>query len=449
MVELAEALTGTVEHADWAIFSKNGTDATTQCVTIARAATGKRKILVASGAYHGAAPWCTPGPSGVLAEDRAHLIEYRFNDLASVESAWDEAGDDAAGIVVSPIRHDIGIDLEAPAPSFAAGLRALCDRTGAVLILDDVRCGFRLHHGSSWEPLGVEPDLSAWSKAIANGYALGAVLGKQWLTDAARSIYTTGSFWFAAVSMAASLATLRVLADDDTVGRTVMTGTLLRQGLADQAATRGVDVTLSGPVQMPFLTFADDGDFALANTFARSCILGGVYLHPRHNWFVSGAMDEADVDRVLQVTDAPSTPCSRAPRRSEPSRPPVERALTPGRGHGSEPVAGVTDEQTRRRRLLVAGAQALGDGRVFSPNSPIVRTSCPPREPGPVPGPVTGCASLGEAQEATPSLLETKHPGEKAASAFTGSSSCGNAYVIGGWKGDGVTGDREAEDPVP
>jgi glutamate-1-semialdehyde 2,1-aminomutase len=303
IVELAEAMTATVDHGDWAIFSKNGTDATTQCVTIARAATEKRKILVAAGAYHGAAPWCTPGPAGVLPEDRAHLVEFRYNDLASVEAAMVEAGDDVAGVVVSPIRHDIGVDLEAPDPAFAHGLRGLCDRTGAVLILDDVRCGLRLHHGSSWEPLGVAPDLSAWSKAIANGYALGAVVGTDALRQAARSIYTTGSFWFAAVSMAASLATLHVLEEEDTVGRTVAMGTRLRQGLADQAATHGLDVTLSGPVQMPFMTFADDHDFALANAFARGAIFGGVYLHPRHNWFVSGAMDEADVDQVLAVTD--------------------------------------------------------------------------------------------------------------------------------------------------
>jgi glutamate-1-semialdehyde 2,1-aminomutase len=303
LVELAEALTATVAHADWALFSKNGTDATTQCVTIARAATGKRKILVAAGAYHGAAPWCTPGPAGVLAEDRAHLVSYRYNDLASVEEAVAVAGDDVAGVVVSPIRHDMGIDLEQPDPAFAAGLRALCDRTGAALILDDVRCGLRLHHGSSWEPLGVAPDLSAWSKAIANGYALGAVLGRRSLADAVRRIYTTGSFWFAAVSMAASLATLQVLEEEDTVGRTVKTGSLLREGLAQQASARGLEVSLSGPVQMPFLSFAGDGDFALANVFAGRCIRGGVYLHPRHNWFVSGAMDEDDVDQVLQVTD--------------------------------------------------------------------------------------------------------------------------------------------------
>ncbi len=303
MVELAEAMTATVDHADWAVFSKNGTDATTQCLTIARAATGKRKILVAAGAYHGAAPWCTPGEGGVLTEDRAHLLSYRYNDPASVEAAVAEAGDDLAGIVVSPIRHDVNADLELPDPAFARGLRSVCDRSGAVLILDDVRCGLRLHHGSSWEPIGVEPDLSAWSKAIANGYALGAVLGRESLAGAVRKIFTTGSFWFAAVSMAASLATLAVLEEEDTVGRTVKIGSLLRNGLAEQAAARAIEVTLSGPVQMPFLTFAGDDDFSRADRFAQRCILGGVYLHPRHNWFVSGAMDEADVDRVLDVTE--------------------------------------------------------------------------------------------------------------------------------------------------
>jgi glutamate-1-semialdehyde 2,1-aminomutase len=80
-------------------------------------------------------------------------------------------------------------------------------------------------------------------------------------------------------------------------------GSQLRRGLAEQASAHGIEVSLSGPVQMPFLTFAGDDDFAMADVFARSAILGGVWLHPRHNWFVSGAMDEADVDRVLGVTD--------------------------------------------------------------------------------------------------------------------------------------------------
>jgi glutamate-1-semialdehyde 2,1-aminomutase len=303
IVELAEALVEVVDHADWALFSKNGTDATTQCVTIARAATGRRKVLVARGSYHGAAPWCTPRPAGVTPEDRTNLVQYEYNDLASAVAAAEAVADDLAAVLVTPIRHDIGIRQELPDPEFAIGLRALCDRAGAALILDDVRCGLRLNLGSSWEPLGVEPDLSAWSKAIANGYALAAVLGAEHLREAAGRIYTTGSFWFASVSMAAALTTLEVMAEEDTVGRMVKMGTALCDGLRAQASARGLDVTVSGPVQMPLLTFDHDVDFRLADLFADEAVRGGVWLHPRHNWFVSGAMEEPDVRRVLDTTD--------------------------------------------------------------------------------------------------------------------------------------------------
>jgi glutamate-1-semialdehyde 2,1-aminomutase len=303
MVELAEAFTDRVEHADWAMFCKNGTDATTICVSIARAATGKRKVLVAEGAYHGSDPWCTPRLAGTTPEDRVHFITYRYNDMASVAAAAAQAGDDLAAVLVSPIRHDLGIDLELPDRDFPAGLRALCDRRGAALILDDVRCGLRLNNGGSWDPLGVHPDLSAWSKAIANGYALGAVVGTAPLVEAARAIYVTGSFWYGAVSMAAGLATLRVVDEEDTVSRMVKIGSMLRDGMAEQARSHGVEVSLSGPVQMPFLVFGNDHDFALADMFADHAIRNGVWLHPKHNWFVSGAMSEGDVERVLDVTD--------------------------------------------------------------------------------------------------------------------------------------------------
>jgi glutamate-1-semialdehyde 2,1-aminomutase len=285
------------------MFCKNGTDATTICTSIARAATGRRKVLVAAGAYHGSDPWCTPVAAGTTPEDRANLIQYRYNDLESAQAAASAAGDDLAAILVSPIRHDLGVDLELPERSFATGLRDLADRTGAALILDDVRCGLRLNNGGSWEYLGVEPDLSAWSKAIANGYALGAVTGTSALAAAASSIYVTGSFWYGAVAMAASLATLQVVEEEDTVAHMVKTGTLLRNGLRDQAASHGVEVRLSGPVQMPFLTFAADRDFTLAAVFADQAIRNGVWLHPMHNWFVSGAMTEADVARALEATD--------------------------------------------------------------------------------------------------------------------------------------------------
>jgi len=151
MVNLAERLIATVGHADWALFAKNGGDATTLCLTLARAHTGRATILVAEGAYHGALPWCNPERLGTVPGDRAHLAYYRFNDLESVRAAVRAHPGDLAGVIVSPFRHDAGFDQELPDPVFARGLRELCDETGALLILDDVRAGFRVALGSSWE----------------------------------------------------------------------------------------------------------------------------------------------------------------------------------------------------------------------------------------------------------------------------------------------------------
>jgi glutamate-1-semialdehyde 2,1-aminomutase len=303
IVELAELLVGLIPHADWAMFAKNGTDATTLCVSIARAATGRPKILVAKGAYHGSAPWCTPRPGGTTPEDKANLVYYKYNDLASVEAAVAQAGTGFAGIVVSPFRHDAGLDQELVDPAFARGVRAICDREGAVLILDDVRCGFRFDLGGTWEPIGVRPDLSAFSKAIANGYPLAAVVGRDSLREAVQQIFATGSFWFAAVSMAASLATITTLRDTNGIAAMVSAGEKLRHGLATQAETYGIRVRQTGPVQMPFLTFTGDTAYQRANLFTSEAVKRGVYLHPRHNWFLSAAHTTDDINEALEVTD--------------------------------------------------------------------------------------------------------------------------------------------------
>jgi glutamate-1-semialdehyde 2,1-aminomutase len=113
-VELAERFVARSAHADWVLFQKNGTDATTVALMVARAATGRRKVLAAQGSYHGAAPWCTPVPAGTTPEDRAHLIRFRYNDVASLEAAAAEAGSDLAAVLLAPIRHDLGIDQELP-----------------------------------------------------------------------------------------------------------------------------------------------------------------------------------------------------------------------------------------------------------------------------------------------------------------------------------------------
>ncbi|HXY42958.1 MAG TPA: aminotransferase class III-fold pyridoxal phosphate-dependent enzyme [Acidimicrobiales bacterium] len=304
MVELAELLVDRVSHADWAMFAKNGSDANTVSLMIARAATGRNKVLAARGAYHGSAPWSTPVMIGVTPEDRASVQYYTFNDLASVEEAVERAAGDLAAIIVSPFKHDAGFDQELVDPAFARGLRELCDRNGAALVLDEVRAGFRLNHGGSWETVGVEPDLSAWSKAIANGYALAAVLGSAQYSEAASRIFVTGSFWFQAVPMAAAVATITALREESAVDSMLQRGAKLRDGIEDQARSAGVPIRQTGPVQLPNLRFLGDENFERSRLFSGACAAGGLIVHPRHNWFVSAALTDDDVDDALAVTEA-------------------------------------------------------------------------------------------------------------------------------------------------
>ncbi len=302
MVELAELLVDRVAHADWAIFAKNGSDATTISLMVARAETGRNKVLAAAGAYHGAQPWATIRMDGVAPQERANLHYYTYNDVASVERAIDEAGaDDVAAIITSPFKHDAGFDQEDVDPAFAHRLRELCDELGAALVMDEVRAGFRLNHGGSWEPLGVEPDLSGWSKAIANGYPLAAILGRGRYVDAAQRIFVTGSFWYEAVPMAAAVAAINSLRDEDAVAVMERVGTRLREGFDELANEIGVAIRQTGPVQLPNLSFPDDENYAKALAFSAAMLERGVIVHPRHNWFLSAAHTDADVDRFLEA----------------------------------------------------------------------------------------------------------------------------------------------------
>ncbi len=303
-VELAERLVDLTPWAAWAVFAKNGSDVCTWATEVARAATGRRKILVAKGAYHGTHPWCAPLPDGTTPEDRAHVVRFRWNDLASVDAALAAHDGDVAGILVSPFRHDAFHDQETAAPGFFAGLRARCDRLGAVLILDDVRAGFRLHLGGSGEAVGVRPDLACYCKALGNGHPIAAALGRESLRDAATRVFFTGSYWTSTVPMAAALACLDELAETDGVARMAETGTRLRHGIERQAATHRLEVRYTGPPAIPFLTFvADAGSFARSRVFAAGCAARGVYLHPHHNWFLSTAIGDAELAQVLDATD--------------------------------------------------------------------------------------------------------------------------------------------------
>lgn len=303
MVELAEQFVSMVSHARWAMFCKNGTDATTMALMVARAHTGRRALIRCAGSYHGSAPWCTPIARGTIAEDRAHQFSCTYNDIASLESALEAAGADLAGIIVVPYRHDAFRDQAPIEREFARRVRAACDERDAVLILDDVRAGLRLARGSSWAALGVEPDLSCWGKSIANGHPLSALLGSERLREAASAIYVTGSYWYAAAPMAAALETLRLVRESGYLEHTERLGEQLRAGLAAVAERQGFGFRQTGPVQMPLFLFDDDPDLRRGFCWSSEMLERRVYVHPWHNMFLCAALTESDIDFVIQAAE--------------------------------------------------------------------------------------------------------------------------------------------------
>jgi glutamate-1-semialdehyde 2,1-aminomutase len=303
-VDLAELLVSITPWAGWAVFGKNGSDATSWSIAVARAHTGRNKVIMAEGAYHGSHPWCTPNPAGTTEGERMDVVTFEYNNSEDLRRLANEHRGQVAAIILCPFRHDVFHNEEMPAPGFHDGVRSLCDREGIVLILDDVRAGFRLHLGGSGEVVGLQPDLTCYSKAIANGYAISAVLGREELRETAQQVYFTGSFFTAAVSMAAAIATINALRDEGGIEQMDVAGKRFREGLYQQARSLGLSITQSGPPAIPFLTFDNDEGFQRSRLWAGECARRGVFLAPFHNWFLCAAHSEADIDEALVATEA-------------------------------------------------------------------------------------------------------------------------------------------------
>ncbi|MCS5568145.1 MAG: aminotransferase class III-fold pyridoxal phosphate-dependent enzyme [Pseudomonadales bacterium] len=303
IVDLAERLVDQVSHAEWAMFAKNGNDATTICVMCARARSDKPVILVAKGAYHGAQPWANYMSKGKPTDEHQYFQPYEFNNVTSLDEAASKVHGRLAGIIVSAFRHDAGHHQELTDPKFAHRVREICDHEEAALILDDVRAGLRLSLDASWSALGVNPDLSAWGKGIANGEPLAAVLGNELYRDAMTKIFVTGSFWYQAAPMAAAIETLDVLNEVNGPQLMERLGQQLRDGLYEQAQRHGHGIIQSGPPQMPTLMFEDDHRAETGIAFCGLAAKEGVYLHPWHNMFLSTAHTEDDIRRTLEATD--------------------------------------------------------------------------------------------------------------------------------------------------
>lgn len=305
MVEMAEALVNLVPIADWAFFAKNGGDMTTFALLAARAHTGRKKVVTVDKHYHGVAPWCTAlGHGGITPEDHLNMLSVEWNDLEGFERLARRHRGEIAAFIAQPYHHITYGAQELPAPGYWPGIEQVCRAEGIVLILDDVRTGFRLHLGGSNEYFGFKPDLICFSKALGNGYPISACVGRRELMNAASRVFYTGSFWMSAVPMAAALATLKALQETGAVEKIWRTGTKLMRGLEDLGNRYGLEIKTSGTPGLPFMHFRDDPDFYLQQAFCAEVTRRGSFLHPHHNWFISAAHEEKDINETLNHAEA-------------------------------------------------------------------------------------------------------------------------------------------------
>jgi glutamate-1-semialdehyde 2,1-aminomutase len=303
MVKLAEKMVDLIPFADWAVFAKNGSDITTWATRVAREATGRRKLVMVKGEYHGAHAWCDPGHGGQIPEDRAQNLYFNWNRLDQLQALFAEHGKDIAGVIMTPFHHPAFGDMEMPAPGFWQGVRRLCTDNGAVLILDDVRCGFRLDLRGSNYYFDFEPDISCYCKAIANGYPLSAGVGRDSLKTAASKVFLTGSYWNATAPMAAALANIALLEKLDGPAYMNKLGDMLMKGLSERGAAVGYEMVPTGPGAIPFIRFGCENNFMRFQRFCAEMSVRGHFLHPHHNWFLSTAHTAKDIQSTLDTAE--------------------------------------------------------------------------------------------------------------------------------------------------
>lgn len=330
-VLLAEALARLIPCAERLRFASSGSEAAQACIRLARAVTGRQKILKFDGHYHGwldsvafnVAPpgnaaadapvaWC----AGIAASAAAEVICLPWNDLEAVRRAMERHGQEVAAIVTEPLMCNQGC-IE-PAPGFLQGLREVCDAHGSALIFDEIITGFRIALGGAQAHYGVTPDLALFGKALGSGFPLAAIAGRaRWMAPLETgAAYHAGTMNGNAACIAAGLATVEILARDDQAAlrRIARLGAMLRDGLAACGATHGLPLRVQGPGPMFHMAFSTlsrateyrhlaTDDRAAYQSFCRGMLLEGVRLIERGLWYVSAAHTEDDVAVTLAAAD--------------------------------------------------------------------------------------------------------------------------------------------------
>ncbi|MCM1365062.1 MAG: aminotransferase class III-fold pyridoxal phosphate-dependent enzyme [Faecalibacterium sp.] len=304
MAECAELLVDTVNCADWAFFAKNGNDATQGAIMCARAHTHRKKILMFKGYYHGVSPWCMKKDyPGVLEEDVVNNIVLPWNDIPALERAIAENKDQIAALIAQPYDHGNFYDNSFPEEGFWQKVREICTKNGIILIIDDVRAGFRLDLAGSDHYFGFEADLICFCKALANGYNMSAICGKEFLKSAMSGLSYTGSYWMSAVPFAACIACINKMKKLDTPKLFLEKGTKLTDGLKAAGKEHGIDLVVSGAPALFYLRIANDDSLVLHQEWVSEMVSRGIFLASHHNHFMNASLTDKDIKHTLEVAD--------------------------------------------------------------------------------------------------------------------------------------------------
>ena len=325
-IEMAELLCARVPHLEMVRLCSSGTEATMSALRLARGYTGRSRILKFEGCYHGHGDtllvkagsglltFGVPTSAGVPAALAELTLTATYNDLASVEQLFATYPDDIGAVIVEPVAGNMNCVL--PSAGFLEGLRALCDRHGALLIFDEVMTGFRVHPRSATGRYGVRPDLITLGKIIGGGLPVGAFGGRREVMEKLAPlgpVYQAGTLSGNPLAMAAGLALLRAL--DDVAIYTALEHSTRRllEGLKAAAVDAGIPFTTTQVGSMfglyftdrPIRGYADVGacDLPAFNRFFHAMLERGVYLAPSayEAGFVSAAHGEPELEHTLSA----------------------------------------------------------------------------------------------------------------------------------------------------
>ena len=304
MIDLAESLVETVDMADWAFFAKNGGDVTSLAIMTARAATGRSKVILIKGGYHGVAPWTQKlGYPGITEADVSNNLYVEWNNIAQLENVVKGNAGQIACFMATPYHHPVFEDNQMPADGYWQKVRKLCSVHNIVLAIDDVRCGFRLDMAGSDHYFGFKADLMCFCKALANGWNMSALCGIEGLKDAASSVMYTGSYWLSAVPFAAALVTLNKLKKLNGPQTMMAIGQKLTAGLREIGMNHSFDLKISGAPSLWYMRITNDDSLFLHQEWVAECVKRGVFFTNHHNHFINLAITEKDIDLTLAVAD--------------------------------------------------------------------------------------------------------------------------------------------------